>query len=81
MTWPPFLEGLGHRLAERLGEAAQGGLLVPQVDDLRPRAWAGRRPAIGIASRVYRPRSAFRQVSSDGVAEPSRIGIPSICAA
>ena len=41
----------------------------------------GRPPTrVGIASRVYRPRSAFRQVSSDGVAEPSRIGIPSICA-
>ena len=44
-------------------------------------AGIGRPPTrLGIASRVYRPRSALRQLSSDGVAEPRITGMPSICA-
>ena len=39
-------------------------------------AGIGRSPTrLGIASRVYRPRSALRQLSSDGVAEPRITGI------
>ena len=44
-------------------------------------AGMGRSPTrLGIASRVYRPRSALRQLSSDGVAEPRITGIRSIWA-
>ena len=67
-----------HRLAERLAQAAQRGGFSCRRSISADR---GQRPvadALGHAtSRVYRPRSALRQLSSDGVAEPSSTGTPS----
>ena len=77
---PTVVQCLAHGLTERLAQSPPTTAFSFRMSMISTTG-IGRSPTrLGIASRVYRPRSALCQLSSDGVAEPRITGIRSMCA-